>query len=668
MKKIAVVLALALVGVIGMAASWLWWEWDHIAVTASAPQWVPPAAQAPAAPAASRAPCADHAPLRRAWFGDLHVHTGFSMDARSRGMLGTPDDAYRFARGEEIGLGPFDAKGVGERRTQLSRPLDFAAVTDHAEWIGEIVVCTEATSPSYASPECRAFRGETPAVTSMATLIGGSMPLLNVVGFMNRKAGVCGPGNQWCREGLLSAWKQTQEAAEAHYDRSGECRFSSFHAYEYSNSPGRSKVHRNVIFRNERVPELPVSSLEEGDPLGLWEQLQAQCNRAEGDCEAISIPHNANVSNGRMFRITWQDEPIAEQQRQARLRREMEPVVEMMQVKGESECKSGMWNVLGEDEFCDFEKLRVAAPDCEDDYGTGAIFGRGCQSRLDFARYALIEGMKEQARIGVNPYRFGFAGSTDSHNATPGDVAEDRFKGCCANTDNTPAQRLDPAADFGGRTAAARNPGGLMGIWAEENTRDALFDAMLRREVFATSGPRITPRLFVGAALPDNACQGNLVEQGYERGVPMGSVISNRLSQSPLFVAAVSADPEGGLLQRMQLVKIWHDTAGRFHQSVVSLTSGADNSAMVDLDTCSVSGPGATQFCTTWRDPDFDPAQAAAWYLRVIENPSCRWSWRQCLALPLDERPSTCSDPDIPRVIQERAWTSPVWYAPGSKA
>lgn len=662
-KKTGVVLA----GFIAIATSWLWWEWDHIAVTASAPPWVPPAAQAPAAPAASRAPCADHAPLRQAWFGDLHVHTGFSMDARSRGMLGTPGDAYRFARGEEIRLGPFDAQGVGERRAQLSRPLDFAAVTDHAEWMGEIVVCTEADSPSYSSPECRAFRSEAPAVTSMATLIGGPMPLLNVVGFMDRKAGVCGPGNQWCRAGLLSAWKQTQEAAEAYYDRSGACRFSSFHAYEYSNSPGRSKVHRNVIFRNERVPELPVSSLEEGDPLGLWEQLQAQCNRAKGDCEAIAIPHNANVSNGRMFRTTWQDEPIAEQQRQARLRREMEPVVEMMQVKGESECKGGMWNVLGEDEFCDFEKLRVAAPDCKDDYGTGAIFGRGCQSRLDFARYALIEGMREQARIGVNPYRFGFAGSTDSHNATPGDVAEDGFKGCCANTDNTAAQRLDPAADFGGRAAAALNPGGLMGIWAEENTRDALFDAMLRREVFATSGPRITPRFFVGAALPDNACQGNLVEQGYESGVPMGSVISNRLSQSPLFAAAVSADSEGGLLQRMQLVKVWHDKEGRFHQSVANLTSDADNSAMVDLDTCRVSGPGATQFCATWRDPDFDPDQAAAWYVRVLENPSCRWSWRQCLALPLDERPSTCNDPEIPRVIQERAWTSPVWYAPGSK-
>jgi hypothetical protein len=666
-KKVSLlVLALLLIG-----GAWLWREWDHVALTASAPPWEPPVAPASAGAAAPRQPCADREPLRRAWFGDLHVHTRYSMDARSRGMLGTVEDAYRYARGEEIGLGPFDADGVGERRVRIGKPLDFAAVTDHAEWMGEVVVCTESGSPAYDTQECRAFRGEAESPRSISTVFGGSMPLLNLVGFRDRKAAVCGPGNRWCRDGLLDAWTQTQAMAEQFYDRTPDCAFTTFHGYEYSNSPGRSKVHRNVIFRNERVPELPVSSLEQGDPLGLWEQLDALCNDVPGDCEAIAIPHNPNVSNGRMFRIPWREEPPDEQRRQALLRARLEPVVEMMQVKGESECKAGMWNVFGEDELCDFEKLRIAEAepaDCEHDYGTGAVFGRGCQSRLDFARYALIEGMAEEARIGVNPFRFGFVGSTDSHNASPGDVAEDNFDGCCADTDNTVQLRLDDGEAFAGRTPAARNPGGLMGVWAEENSRDALFDAMQRREVFATSGPRIQPRLFVGTALPEGICDGNVAEQGYRLGIPMGGVIDESLAASPLFVAAVTADPDGGLLQRVQLVKVWHDGEGGFHQSVVDIAGDANSGAAVDPVTCAVNGPGERQLCATWRDPDFDPAQPAAWYVRVLENPSCRWSWRQCLSLPEAERPATCSDPAIPRVIQERAWSSPVWYAPGSGA
>jgi hypothetical protein len=665
LKIIGRVLAVILL----IGAALVWKEWDHIAVTASASPWEPHSGAAPAESAAARVPCAEHNPLRRAWFGDLHVHTAFSMDARSRDMLATPGDAYRYARGEEIGLGPFNDKRVGQRPVRIEQPLDFAAVTDHAEWIGEIVVCTEPGQLGYNSAACQAFRGEAAPVRSLATMIGGPSRMLNLIGFMDRQEAVCGPQNRWCRDGLKSAWVRTQEATEKYYDRSADCSFTSFHGYEYSNSLGRSKVHRNVIFRNERVPELPISSLEQGDPLGLWEQLDALCNNSAGDCEAIAIPHNSNVSNGRMFWVPWRDEPLEEQQRQAQLRARLEPVVEIMQIKGESECKSGMWNVFGEDELCDFEKLRglgEAAPlDCRDDYGTGAIRGKGCQSRLDFARYALIEGMLEEARIGINPYRFGFAGSTDTHNASPGDVSEGDYDGCCANTDISVTERLVTKKGFAGRSPAARNPGGLMGIWAEENARDSLFDGMQRREVFATSGPRIVPRLFVGTELPETICKGGMAAAGYQHGVPMGSVITESLDSSPLFAAAVSADPNGGLLQRLQLVKVWYDAQGAFHQSVVDI-AGDESNGEVDMETCAVSGVGESQFCATWRDPEFDPAQSAAWYVRALEVPSCRWSWRQCLTLPEAQRPATCADPAIPRVIQERAWSSPVWYAPSS--
>ena len=667
-KKTALIFALCTLA----ALAWLFVEWDHIALKPGAAPWQPSVAAASIEPAAARTPCADYTPTRRAWFGDLHVHTAWSMDARSRGMLGNAEDAYRFARGETIGLGPFDEQRRGQRSVHLSAALDFAAVTDHAEWIGEIFVCTQPGSPAYATPECKSFRGEGPPVRSIATLIAGTgYPFINLIGYFDRASAVCGPDNRWCRQGLKSAWEQTQATAERYYDRSSDCRFTTFHGYEYSNSLGQSKVHRNIIFRNERVPELPVSSLEEVSPLGLWQQLDHLCTDTGGDCEAISIPHNPNVSNGRMFRIPWRDESLKEQRRQARLRARMEPVVEMMQVKGESECKAGMWQVFGEDELCDFEKIRgvgdVAPPDCEDDYGTGAIRGKGCQSRLDFARYALIEGMVEEQRSGVNPYRFGLAGSTDSHNATPGDVEEDSYDGCCANRDATVAGRLRPEPAFAGRSVVMRNPGGLMGVWAEENSRDSLFDAMQRREVFATSGTRIRPRLFVGKNLPQSICDDAFAEQGYRHGVPMGGVIDSQLASSPLFAVAVNADPDGGLLQRVQVVKVWHGDEGGFYQSVHDIAGGVDNGVTVDLDSCEVRGTGATQFCVTWRDEDFEADRPAAWYVRVLENPSCRWSWRQCLSLPVEQRPATCADPAIPRVIQERAWSSPVWYSPDAE-
>ena len=647
---------------------WLWWEWDRIAIGASASAWSPAGGAASAEPAAERDDCRNRYPGGRAWFGDLHLHTAYSMDARSRNMLGTPDDAYRFARGEAIGLGPFDDQGKGMRTAQLQRPLDFAAVTDHAEWVGEVAQCSLPGSKAYDTPHCSAFRGERDNPLSISTLIAGDLRLLNVVGFGDRKAEICGPDNRWCRDSLKAAWGIMQDAAEAHYDRSSDCSFTTFHGYEYSASPGRSKVHRNVIFRNERVPELPVSSLEESDVLGLWESVDTLCNQAEGDCEALAIPHNSNVSNGRMFSISWRDEAPDEQRRQAALRARMEPLVEITQIKGDSECKPGMWQVFGEDELCDFEKLRGlgenAPEDCRDDYGTGAIMGVGCQSRLDFARYALAEGMAEASRIGINPYRFGFIGSTDSHNASPGDVEEDSYDGCCADEDTTIASRLDPKPDFAGKSVAMRNPGGLVGLWAPENTRDALFDAMQRREAFATSGPRIEPRLFVGRGIAEDICDGEFVAEGYRTGVPMGGVIDAQLPESPVFAAAASADPQGGLLQRLQLIKIWHDADGGMHQSVIDVAGDGNNGATVDLDNCAVSGPGERQFCATWRDPAFDPGQPAAYYVRVVENPSCRWSWRQCLSLPEGERPVTCGDPSIPKVIQERAWTSPVWYDP----
>lgn len=622
------------------------------------------------------------------------------MDARSRDMLASPDDALRFARGEAIGFGPFDADGRGTRARRLARPLDFAAVTDHAEWIGEVSLCTTEGSVVWDSDACQRFRGER---TTRATGpgLGFASRMTAVMGLGGRPEAICGEDAGRCRAALRNAWQETRRATERWHDASPACRFTAFHGWEHSRMDGLSKIHRNVIFRNASVPELPISSLEAPEAGALWDRLDALCTDADTGCEVLTIPHNPNVSNGRLYAIEWRDAPRAEQVRRARQRARLEPLLEMMQVKGESECRNGLFDVVGgADELCGFEKIRSfagASPtDCEEGVGAGAIRGAGCQSRVDFARYAVVAGLREAERIGVDPYRVGFVGSTDGHNANPGDVDERDWGGCCANDDAEPAARLSTRPAFAGAGAIARNPGGLMGVWAEENSRDALFDAMQRRETFATSGPRITPRFFGGWGLGregDLCGRPDLVALVDSAGVPMGGVLDaspahgDARDMAPTFVAHVARDPgspgrPGGRLDRLQIVKVWHDEDGRFHQAVHDVAgrvaasdrdgarapSGAAPPAppRVDLATCEPEDAkaGADQLCAVWQDPDFDPDRAAAWYVRAVENPSCRWSWWTCLGLPEDERPAGCRDPAIPKTIQERAWTSPIWYAP----
>ncbi len=635
--------------------------------------WDPPPHAARHRAEAPREACAARSELRNAYFGDLHVHTSFSMDVGVGDLVAHPDDAYRFARGEPLPLLPPGKDGSPGLVTQLERPLDFAAVTDHAEWLAETSLCRRRGSPAYDTPGCRIFRGEQ---AGGAQGLGGRMLGIIDVGGRGRPPAICGPGDAWCRDEIASVWRQTQEAAERWYDRSAECSFTTFHAWEYSATPALSKVHRNVILRNEIVPELPVSWLDEPDVTGLWRRLKELCIDSGSGCDALSIPHNPNLSNGRTFGVTYRDQPLEKQRAIASLRSELEPLVEMMQVKGESECRNGMFEVLGDvDELCDFEKIRGLAPpppDCGESISGGATSGQGCVSRLDYARYALLEGLREEDRIGVNPYRLGFIGSTDTHNATPGDVEEFSYVGNdSAEEDASAEARLSLVPGFAGAAPIQRNPGGLMGVWAEENSRDALFDAMRRRETFATSGTRITPRLFGSWDYPADLCDSSeLVARGYAGGVPMGELLPQRPADAggPVFVTSALRDPgtaqhPGGRLERLQIVKGWVDDAGSFHQ-VVHDVAGSAGGADVDPATCTPRGPGADGLCSVWRDPDFDPSRRAVYYARVLENPSCRWHTQLCLAYPRDRRPPGCDDPTVPALIQERAWTSPIWYTP----
>ena len=633
--------------------------------------WQPPGGPATVAASPPGPRCAHYSETRSAFFGDLHVHTTLSLDAFGRGGLQTPDDAYRFAKGEPIALTPVDADGRPSRMATIDRPLDFAAVTDHAEWIGELESCRSPESPAYDSLDCQLMRGRPNTNQSPE---GDALIRRVLSGEIREPGGVCGADASLCREYAGHAWRRTVAAAEAHQDRTEACAFTAFNAWEFTAAPGRSKVHRNVILRNDSVPELPISWAEESQPEGLWKKLEARCNDTGTGCEAITIPHNPNISNGRMFTVTYKDRPLSAQRARAELQRRLEPLVEMIQAKGESECRTGMWNVLGgEDELCGFEKVRYTAEgarpeDCEESFGSGALAGVGCQSRLDFVRYGLIEGLREYARIGVNPYRLGFIGSTDTHNGTPGAVEEYNYFGHNSQVDDTLEKRLTTPAYA---PHPLRNPGGLIGVWAEENSRDALFDAMKRRETFATSGVRIQPRLFAGPDLPDSLCgDADAVAEAYRSGVPMGGALDpdGVGGDGPVFFASALRDPgtdmdAGAGLQRIQMIKGEVDASGLFRETVIDLATDAGPAVEVDAD-CTPSRQGAHALCSVWRDPAWNPARPAVYYARVLEQPSCRWHARQCAALPPEERPDACSDNALPRTVQERAWTSAIWYEP----
>ncbi len=629
-----------------------------------------------------RAPCTDREPLRQAFWGELHVHSTLSMDAWLWDVRSTPDDVFRFAKGEEILLPPLDANGVPTRPAKLERPIDFASLTDHASFQGEVALCTRLGSPQYDTHACRFFRGEVPMESSpdggvASRMAGISAALQPTDAPTARRQDLCGEDGSGCIAAMQSVWQEQQAAAERHYDRSERCRFTSLHGYEYTATPDLAKVHHNVIFRNAIVPEKPIAWIDEPDVYGLWAKLREQCSDAGTGCDVVTLPHNSNLSNGNMFATGGRDLPLDVQRDRARLRADLERLVEISQIKGDSECRNGFGNVLGgRDEFCEFEEWRgPEIPECgPDEVSRGALLGRGCVSRRDYVRYALVEGFREQARIGVNPFKLGVVAATDAHNGNPGDVEEYSYQGWAGAADGSRAQRIAKRESSMQVTDyLIANPGGLAGVWAEENSRDALFDAMKRRETFGTSGPRITARFFGGWDYPADLCgDPELVAKGYAGGVPMGGDLPARPRDdaAPIFVVSAMRDvgiPEhpGGLLQRAQVVKGWMDEEDDFHQRVIDVAGGA-NDAYVDEATCQPRGTGHNDLCTVWTDPDFDPEQNAVYYVRVLENPSCRWSARQCLEEAVDPeakgRSGGCDDPATPTTIQERLWTSPIWY------
>jgi hypothetical protein len=615
--------------------------------------------------------CPDFTPLRQALFGELHVHTRLSFDGFAWDAQNGPGEAYSYARGAASFIPPLDASGHATRQSKLDRPLDFTAVTEHAELLGEVRIC----SGSNDSDRCRRARGEVrvPGLPDWGSRVRAFLPYAH-------PPELCGPDGSLCQKMSGEVWKEIQDAAAAWNDR---CSFSTFVGYEYS-ANSSTTLHRNIIFRGASVPDAPITYLDAPTPLELWTQLQSKCLDAATGCDVLSIPHNSNHSNGNMFAPLYPGTTSEEEQlAQARLRARLEPLVEVFQHKGDSECRNGLSGVEGRpDELCDFEKVYAldGIDDCGDGVGAGGGAVEGCVSRFNFVRYVLSEGLVEQERLGVNPYRLGMVAGTDDHSGAPGMVSERRFAGHWGLTD----------ADLESRLAfPAWNPGGLTGVWAEENSRDSIFDALKRRETFATSGPRMRVRFFAGWALDRELCEApDAVSRAYASGVPMGGELrtaSNQAGEALRFFVSALADPgspnEPAVpLQRIQIVKGWADPDGTLHQQVFDVAGGSGSDARVDLDTCESVGEGAQSLCAVWEDPNFVHDRTAVYYARVLENPRCRWNARQCLDVAPEDRPSACESPTessaesaaeslaesaaLPKTSQERAWTSPIWYSP----
>ncbi len=605
----------------------------------------PPADAPSAAATPPRAAAVARDPLKQVYYGDLHVHTGWSLDAFAFGVRVGPEDAYRFARGGEIDhVSGAKAKLVGP-------PLDFIAVTEHANYLG---VATQATTPG---SEGRKLPLLADLIGDDAAKSGAAMATI----FANLSADTRMAEldrSDWAQ----STWQELIRLADRH-TVPGE--FTAFVGYEYTPMPDGQNLHRNVIFRGSDVPVRPFSDLDSKNPEDLWDWMDAA--RASGS-DVLAIPHNSNGSNGLMFeRIDSAGQPF--DARYAEQRRRNEPLAEVYQIKGQSEAHP---ELSPDDEWAGFEML-------EGLLGRPAVKSR---PRGSYVRRALMDGLELEAAGLPNPYRLGLIGSSDGHNATS-PTEEDNFTGKLGTLDGTPEARLQlgegnaSGLEVGStRAGSPFGAAGLAGVWSHSNTREDLFDALKAREVFATTGPRIAVRMFGGFDLAPVDLASGLAAAGYERGVAMGGVVPAKPGETRpvVFLIEATQDPREAPLERLQLVKAWVGPDGQAREKVydVACAGGAapdpatrrcaNEPRPPDLSTCRIApGRGAAQLSAALEAPDYQQGERSLYYARVLQVPTCRWSTWDAIRLGIERLP------DAVPWLQERAVTSPIWIEPAGR-
>ena len=581
-------------------------------------------------------------------FGDLHFHTEISFDAGLIGTSLTMHDAFRIARGERI------LSNTGQP-VQLIRPLDFLAITEHAEMLG--------LATAMRSSDARLLADEWGAQTHALFNSGQE-------GRMAAFADIIDIGTVQGRdptEGLGldgDIWLDIVETVDAYNDPG---RFTALSGFEWTFTPQGDNLHRVVIFADgsdKTSRTRPFSFFEGPDPGMLWDYLAGYEETTGGS--VIAVPHNANMSNGLMFAPTKFDgSPMDAEYAANRIR--WEPMHEMTQIKGDEETHP----ILSpDDEFADFESWDV-----------GNLSGRVPKTpemlRYEYARSALKVGLEVEREIGVNPFKFGFYGTTDAHTAIP-TTREDNYFGKYQHTEPSPNRHnidVIPAEDPALRILTAQeSAAGLTAVWARENTREEIFGALTRKEAYATTGSRIRVRVFGGWDFSEKDLGAtDFVSTGYQRGVPMGGELRSAPDGgAPRFMVQALRDPDGANLDRVQIIKGWIDAAGKTHERIYDIAVSGDREIgddgrarepvgnTVDIANATFTNTiGATTLFGFWEDPDFDSAEDAFYYVRVIEIPKPRWTTYDAAfyGIPL---PDT-----VPPTTQDRAYTSPIWYAAG---
>jgi hypothetical protein len=596
-------------------------------------------------------PYADRHFPERVYWGDTHLHTSFSMDAGAFGCRLTPPDAYRFAKGQEV-------TASSGQRVRLARPLDFLVVADHSDGFGFFPLIFKSDPAIMADPQGRRWnemilngQGAAAAVDIITSFGKGAIS----------KAIFPVPGTP----AYQTAWEETIKAAEEANDPG---RFTAFIGYEWTSNTGGNNLHRNIIFRDDASKASLVEPYTTQKPLGsdnprdLWKWMSGYEEKTGG--HVLAIAHNGNLSNGRMFPLieSFNGKPIDREYAETRAMRER--IYEVTQIKGDGESHPFL---SPNDEFANYERW---------DKGNLDLTEKKKPEMLEFeyARSALRNGLKLEQELGVNPYKFGMIGSTDAHTGLA-TADEDNFWGKTSSSEPSPDRATHPFVKTANATIMGweQTSSGYAGVWATDNTREALFDAMQRKEVYATTGPRMVVRFFGGWDFEArDANTRNPAAAGYAKGVPMGGDLTNAPSgKSPSFLVGALKDPIGANLDRVQVIKGWLDSKGETHEKVYDVAWSGDRKPdpktsklppvgdTVDVPNATYTNTiGASELIKVWKDPEFDPTQRAFYYVRVLESPTPRWTAYDAKFYGIK------MPPEVPMKGQERAYTSPIWYTP----
>jgi hypothetical protein len=597
-------------------------------------------------------PYADRPFPTRVFWGDTHLHTSFSMDAGAFGARLTPRDAYTFAKGNEI-------TSSSGQQVKLSRPLDFLVVADHSDGMGFFPTLISGNPNILADAQGKKWyemiqsgKGADAAIDIIVNFGKGTIS----------KAILPVPGTLAYRQ----AWDETIKAAD---DANDPGLFTAFIGFEWTSNTGGNNLHRNVIFRDNGAkasliePYTTMKPLGSDNPRDLWKWMGSYEEKTGGN--VLAIPHNGNLSNGRMFPLieSFTGKPVDREY--AEKRAFWEPLYEVTQIKGDGETHPLL---SPNDEFANYERWDKGNLDLSE-------LKKPEMLEFEYARAALKNGLKLEKELGINPYKFGMIGSTDAHTGLAA-VEEDNFFGKTSSSEPSAERAIHPfvkspsgAVIMGWEQTAS----GYVGVWANENTRAALFDAMERKETYATTGPRMIVRFFGGWDFEAKDAQGRSpAVAGYQKGVPMGGDLHGAPSgKSPHFLVAALKDPIGANLDRIQVVKGWLDAKGETHEKVFDVVWSGNRKPdpktgklpavgnTVDVANATWTNTiGASDLITVWTDPEFDPSLRAFYYVRVLEIPTPRWTAYDAKYFGIK------MPPEVPMVLQERAYTSPIWYTP----